>query len=109
MLIELEQDGTGLGVVSRPVLVNSMSVACVRQGGSSPHPPRTVIVFTDGHELWVRGECEDIGRQIQEALDPPKIVAETDDRDDIADAFKASGSVEVPSQPGARGGSVQKG
>ena len=67
-LIELERDGTSLGVVSHPVLINPESVAYVGPCGPGVMPGLTQIVFANGFTLILVGKCEDIGRQIQEAL-----------------------------------------
>ena len=70
MLLRLEQDMGPVGDV-RPALVNPAVVASVTQYVTGPSLIRTMITFTGGHELLVAGQCEDIGRQIQEALKPP--------------------------------------
>ena len=67
-LIELEQDWR-VGAPSRPALINPVSVACVRV--SVEGSGRTWVTFVGGYQMLVVGECEDIGRQIQEALMPP--------------------------------------
>lgn len=69
MLIELEQDGTHLGVVSRPAFIDPGCVICIVQ--YEVNPAKTRLVFANGQEMCVLGECKDIGRQIQDGLKPP--------------------------------------
>lgn len=90
-LIEMEQDGAALGVVSSPVLINPASIAAVHAAAWAPGR-MTTLIFVNGFRMAVVGKVEDIGRQIQEALGPTlePFVYPFPDRTDVtgADAQK---------------------